>query len=764
MGNSAIQDNRHDTQAVNTSLADAFYTQWLKQLPTPYIGINWSARTVGNEDSPIEIDLEKIAECLRDVTGSIVVLQQNPRKDDLDFLARNLKIPLLDCSDLYAKHDELFAAVSLLHDFVGVPDLVHELRRTLNLPGKLLIPLNYQSQKHKDEIFPKAKTYLENHSDGWTSALTQLKSDIIVEWQTSVRSKPEVETSNHDRLVSHASTLVTDRLTEQTEAHVQPMTAIFNSARHSTSSSLNIFVYHTAMGDASKLEFKDVNMNLSKYDYELVVSVFLSAIGRWRADANIYLVTNSDSTLFRFADKKVRVVGLNVSAEQPMYERVNAMYAYVNSDAFDADTLFLDSDALLNSRFDTYLEGDYDIAITTREGSGLMPVNEGVIVARREKKERVETFFRRYLATYDNLFTDTVIQKYGDIRKWRGGQLSLNAITRDAAPFSAYRQLNIYGTTIRSLPCDQFNFSWEYGHSIDRETLQNKIIIHVKGARKVAMEKIKVIIESFAPEKKSTGYIAPQFALFNKMYKEPPFIDESRRKNFTANLSACADTIGANQPASGALLADDMFVWFRNLGFLAEDDFTHAFAPYATDPLLRARIWRVYTLCWAARSCLRVDGDFVDLGCYDGRTVHVMARYVDFNTSGKRYYLYDLFENPTAESRKAKHGPNLFNEVTRLFSEYPAARVIKGPVPQSFSQGLPDKIAFAQIDLNEVDAEVAALEAIYDRITPGGMIVLDDFGFKRYAASQMREEQFFRRRGDVVFESPTGQGIFIKRS
>ena len=233
--------------------------------------------------------------------------------------------------------------------------------------------------------------------------------------------------------------------------------------------------------------------------------------------------------------------------------------------------------------------------------------------------------------------------------------------------------------------------------------------------------------------------------------------------NFVGHLVKSAEIIATNRPGSGALLADDMFVWFRNLGFLTENDFLHAFAPYAEDQLLRARIWRVYMLCWAVRSCLRVEGDFVDLGCYDGHTVDVMLRYLDFNQSSKNYYLYDLFENPTAESRKAKHGPSLYSQVSQLFSSYPRVKVIKGPVPDSFSQGLPKQIAFAQIDLNEAEPEIAALKAIYDRITPGGMIIFDDFGFKRYATSHQKEMEFLREKGDVIFESPTGQGLFIKR-
>ena len=54
--------------------------------------------------------------------------------------------------------------------------------------------------------------------------------------------------------------------------------------------------------------------------------------------------------------------------------------------------------------------------------------------------------------------------------------------------------------------------------------------------------------------------------------------------------------------------------------------------------------------------------------------------------------------------------------------------MIRGFVPECFVEGVPDRIAFAHIDMNNAPAEIAALEAIEHRLIPGAMIVLDDFG------------------------------------
>ena len=260
------------------------------------------------------------------------------------------------------------------------------------------------------------------------------------------------------------------------------------------------------------------------------------------------------------------------------------------------------------------------------------------------------------------------------------------------------------------------------------------------------------------------SYIAPNYQQWNKDYQEGPFAEAKTRARFDQLVQGAGEIVSVNHPDSAAFLADDMFVWFRSVAFLSDPAFIAAMGPLRNDPGLRGRIWRVNLLCWAARNALALDGDFVDVGCYDGRTVSVMQRYCGFaEHREKTWWLYDIFEDPPHESRKAAHGPGLFEQVRDEFESLGNFRVIKGAVPDSFAQGLPNRIAFAQIDLNEMKAEVACLEAIYERVVPSGIIVLDDFGFGRYRESFEGETAFFAARGQFVWESPTGQGLVIKR-
>lgn len=211
----------------------------------------------------------------------------------------------------------------------------------------------------------------------------------------------------------------------------------------------------------------------------------------------------------------------------------------------------------------------------------------------------------------------------------------------------------------------------------------------------------------------------------------------------------------------GVLSSDALIVWHRNLGFLDDRAFLEAWNKHATAQHERGIIWRTAVLVWAARQARRREGGFVECGCYAGTSMRIVMDVVDL--SDREVFLYDLFEHDPSMAHHAmpEHGPDLFGRVTARFAAEPNVSVIRGFVPDSFAQGVPDKIAFAHIDMNNAPAEIAALEALESRLVPGAVILLDDFGQLYYSAQHLAEREWFARRGVHVLEIPTGQGLVI---
>lgn len=175
----------------------------------------------------------------------------------------------------------------------------------------------------------------------------------------------------------------------------------------------------------------------------------------------------------------------------------------------------------------------------------------------------------------------------------------------------------------------------------------------------------------------------------------------------------------------------------------------------------RGTVWRLNTLVWAARQANHLDGDFVECACYRGSSARTVADLVDI--SNRRYFLYDLFDHDESMPHHTmpEHSSTLFEEVRARFPE-PNVIVTQGRVPDSFAIAVPEKVAFLHLDLNNMEAEIGALEILWDRIVPGGVLVLDDFGWAAYRKQFVAETTWLGERGHHILEMPTGQGLVIK--
>jgi O-methyltransferase len=75
------------------------------------------------------------------------------------------------------------------------------------------------------------------------------------------------------------------------------------------------------------------------------------------------------------------------------------------------------------------------------------------------------------------------------------------------------------------------------------------------------------------------------------------------------------------------------------------------------------------------------------------------------------------------------HEPGPNESVVKRFTRFPNVDVVRGIIPDSFAQAAPDTIAFLHIDLNSSKAEIATLDILFDWISPGGLVVFDDYGW-----------------------------------
>jgi len=213
---------------------------------------------------------------------------------------------------------------------------------------------------------------------------------------------------------------------------------------------------------------------------------------------------------------------------------------------------------------------------------------------------------------------------------------------------------------------------------------------------------------------------------------------------------------------SGIFASDNLITWERQLGFFRDPEFVDAIMRNTRPGAERGAVWRTVTLVWAARQAQRLEGDFVEIACYRGSSARTVADLVDI--SNRRYFLYDLFEHDDSMPHHSmpEHSATLYDEVRARFPE-PNVVITKGRVPDSLARRPRTRSPFMHLDLNNAEAEIGALEVLWDRITPGGVLVLDDFGWMAYSRQHWAEREWLGARGHPILEMPTGQGLVIKQ-
>lgn len=247
--------------------------------------------------------------------------------------------------------------------------------------------------------------------------------------------------------------------------------------------------------------------------------------------------------------------------------------------------------------------------------------------------------------------------------------------------------------------------------------------------------------------------------------QSPSFVGRSffGLKDGEAFVKARDEMISQFRFPRGIFASDNLIAWERSLGFLSDAAFVDAVNRNTRSGAERGAVWRTVTLVWAARQVQKLDGDFVECACYRGSTARIVADLVDI--SKRRYFLYDLFDHDPSMPHHSmpEHGSGLYEHVRSRFPE-PNVIITQGRVPDSLAVASPEKIALMHLDLNNAEAEIGALEVLWDRLVPGAILVLDDFGWLAYNARHRAETAWLAERGHPILEMPTGQGLVIKQA
>ena len=181
---------------------------------------------------------------------------------------------------------------------------------------------------------------------------------------------------------------------------------------------------------------------------------------------------------------------------------------------------------------------------------------------------------------------------------------------------------------------------------------------------------------------------------------------------------------------------------------------------------------KMYALIQAVRYVTRhrIPGDVVECGVWRGGSMQAVARtLIEAGDTTRYLHLFDTYEGmppPTdrdlrrsdersAEELLATESPEdskvwavaTLDDVQDGFSRlpYPSERVhfVKGKVEDTIPEHAPEQIAILRLDTDWYESTRHELEHLYPRLSPGGVLLLDDYGYwegAREAVDEFLEE------------------------
>lgn len=185
---------------------------------------------------------------------------------------------------------------------------------------------------------------------------------------------------------------------------------------------------------------------------------------------------------------------------------------------------------------------------------------------------------------------------------------------------------------------------------------------------------------------------------------------------------------------------------------------------------------RIYSLIQSLKyiKYKNIKGDFVECGVWKGGNIILFKKFLEkhFKQEDRQIYAYDTYEGMNKPSdfdynlQNRKKAKKLLlddkNKTTNIWGIYGLDQVktnlinntdnldninfIKGEVEKTLNleKNLPSKISILRLDTDWYESTKKELEVLYDRVTSGGIIIIDDYG--HWGGSKKAVDEFFKNK------------------
>lgn len=217
--------------------------------------------------------------------------------------------------------------------------------------------------------------------------------------------------------------------------------------------------------------------------------------------------------------------------------------------------------------------------------------------------------------------------------------------------------------------------------------------------------------------------------------------------------------------AAKAIMPEYKLGW-PQLDWWRDDDFNAYLSRFGEEWGMNAgRRWTMHQLL---RMVATIPGDSAECGAWRGASSFLICKANESSMLAREHFIFDSFEGlsePDSSDGSHWHRGDLSvheDAVRANLSDCNNVHFMRGWIPTRFSEVAERRFSFVHIDVDLYEPTRDALEFFYPRLSSGGMLLLDDYGFSTCPGATRAVEEYTTRENLQVVGLPYGGGFLIK--
>ena len=223
---------------------------------------------------------------------------------------------------------------------------------------------------------------------------------------------------------------------------------------------------------------------------------------------------------------------------------------------------------------------------------------------------------------------------------------------------------------------------------------------------------------------------------------------------------------------SALAFANNFRLYNRNLAWINDAEYLSVWTKF---PRHKNNIHeRKFNLYYIAKSVKNIPGDIAECGVFHGGSSFLM---LEASVGSKKHlHGFDSFEGLSEPKDVDLNSPDYtfkwvkndmrfdMSTTEKNLEKFKGSFTLyKGWIPSRFNEVKDKKFSFVHIDVDLYEPTKDALEFFYSRMSPGGVLLCDDYGSLACPGAKKAMDEFFSdKKEKTVIHLTTGQGMVLK--